>query len=105
MKNVVVTGATSFIGIHIIKECIKNNCEVIAVVRPDCKNLNRLPKTNLLTVIEIDMKHIEGIIEEIETKKIDLVYHLAWDGVRAAYREDGALQYNNYKCAINAYEY
>lgn len=102
MRNVVVTGATSFIGVHIIKEYIKNNCEVIAVVRPNSKNLNRLPISNLLTVIEIGMEEIEKLIEKIQTKKIDIFYHLAWDGVRVPYRDDAILQNENYLCAIKA---
>ena len=102
MKNVIVTGATSFIGVHIIKEYLKNNCAVIAVIRPNSKNLDRLPKNNLLTVLEISMEKIERLIEEIENKKIDIFYHLAWDGVRVPYRDDAKLQNENYKCAINA---
>lgn len=102
MKNVVVTGATSFIGVHIIKEYLKNNCAVIAVVRPNSKNLDRLPKSNLLTVVEIGMEKIERLIEKIEIKKIDIFYHLAWDGVRVPYRDDAILQNENYMCAINA---
>lgn len=102
MKNVVVTGATSFIGVHIIKEYLENNCVVIAVVRPNSKNLNRLPKSNLLTVVEIGMEEIEKLIEKIETKKIDIFYHLAWEGVRVPYRDDAILQNENYRFAINA---
>ena len=102
MKNVVVTGATSFIGVHIIKEYLKNNCAVIAVVRPNSKNVDRLPKNNLLTVVEIGMEKIERLIEKIEIKKIDIFYHLAWDGVRVPYRDDAILQNENYMCAMNA---
>jgi len=102
MKNVVLTGATSFIGVHIIKEYLQNNCVVIAVVRPNSKNLNRLPKSNLLTVVEIGMEEIERLIEKMEDKKIDIFYHLAWDGVRVPYRDDAILQNKNYEFAINA---
>jgi nucleoside-diphosphate-sugar epimerase len=101
MKNVIVTGATSFIGVHIIKEYLKNNCTVIAVVRPNSKNLYRLPKNNLLTVIEIGMENIKRLIEKIEIKKIDIFYHLAWAGARVPYRDDTILQNENYNCAIN----
>lgn len=102
MKSVVVTGATSFIGVHIIKEYLKNNCAVIAVVRRNSKNSNRIPKSNLLTIVEIDMEQIEEIIQKIETKKIDIFYHLAWEGARVPYRDDAILQNENYRCAINA---
>ena len=102
MKNVIVTGATSFIGVHIIKEYLKNNCPVIAVVRPNSKNLDRLPKNNLLTIVEIYIEKIETIIEKIEIEKIDIFYHLAWEGVRIPYRDDKILQKKNYTYAVNA---
>lgn len=102
MKKVVVTGATSFIGVHIIKEYLKNNCEVIAVVRPNSKNLYRLPENNLLTIVEIDMENIEELIEKFENNKIDVFYHLAWEGVRVPYRDDAILQNENYICAVKA---
>ena len=35
-------------------------------------------------------------------KKIDVFYHLAWEGVRVPYRDDAILQNKNYKCAIKA---
>lgn len=100
MKTVIVTGATSFIGVHIIKEYLKNNCPVIALVRPNSKNLDRLPKNNLLTVIEIHMEEIETLIEKIEINKIDIFYHLAWEGVRIPDRDDKILQNRNYTYAI-----
>jgi nucleoside-diphosphate-sugar epimerase len=102
MKKVVVTGATSFIGVHIIKEYLKNNCEVIAVVRPNSKKLSRLPENNLLTVVEVDMENIEQLIEKLDNKKVDVFYHLAWEGVRVPYRDDAILQNENYISAIKA---
>lgn len=102
MKNIVVTGATSFIGINLINEYLKNNCKVIAVVRPNSKNINRLPKCELLTVIEIDMEYIEDLPDKIAKEKIDVFYHFAWEGARVPYRDDSVLQNNNYKHAVKA---
>ena len=102
MKNFVVTGATSFIGVHIIKECLKNNCKVIAIVRPNSKNLNRLPQNDLLKIVEIDMERIEDVIDTLKHMKIDVFYHLAWEGTRVPYRDDIVLQNKNYNYAIKA---
>lgn len=102
MKNVIVTGATSFIGIHLIEEYLNYNCAVIAVVRPNSKNLDRLPESKLLMVIEAGMEDIEKVIEEIGSKKIDIFYHLAWEGARVPFRDDAILQNDNYMFAINA---
>lgn len=102
MEKIVVTGATSFIGVHIIKEYLNNNCKVIAIVRPNSKNLNRLPKNNNIEIIETDMEKIEYIIDKVENKKADIFYHLTWEGARVPYRDDAVLQNNNYECAIKA---
>lgn len=42
MKKIVITGATSFIGVHLIKEWIKSNCEIYAIVRPNSSNIGRI---------------------------------------------------------------
>lgn len=102
MKNVIVTGATSFIGVHLIKEYLRNNCKVIAVVRPNSKNLSRLPKSEFLKVVELPMEKIEDILKNIENEQIDVFYHLAWEGARVPHRDDAVLQQNNYDCAVKA---
>lgn len=102
MKNILVTGATSFIGVHLIKEYLNKNCKVVAVVRPNSTKLRRLPKSDLLKIIETDMEKIEDIVGILENKKIDIFYHLAWEGTRMPYRNDPVLQNHNYKYAIKA---
>lgn len=102
MKTIIVTGATSFIGVHLIKEYLNHDCKVIAVVRPNSRNLNRLPKSKNLQIIESDMEKIETIKEKVKDIKLDVFYHLAWEGARVPYRDDANLQKNNYECAIKA---
>lgn len=102
MKNVIVTGATSFIGVHLIKEYLKNNCKVIAVVRPNSKNLSRLPKSEFLKVVELPMEKIEDILKNVANERIDVFYHLAWEGARVPHRDDAVLQNNNFDCAVKA---
>lgn len=102
MKNVIITGATSFIGVHLINECIKNNCNVFAVVRPRSKNLLRIPNNKLIRIIELDKNEIDKITKIISGIKIDAFYHLAWEGTRLPYRDNIKIQQNNYECAVKA---
>lgn len=102
MKTIVITGATSFIGVHIIKEYLRHDCKVIGVVRSNSKNLNRLPSNDNLKIIKLDMNEIEKILEKLEEIKVDIFYHLAWEGARVPYRDDSVLQNNNYECALKA---
>ncbi len=60
MKKVIITGATSSIGIALIEDCIKNNVEVLALCRNTSNRLKNLPKSNLITVKNCDLKELEN---------------------------------------------
>lgn len=50
MKTILVTGATSFIGINLIKEILKDY-KVIAVVRPNSEKVSLLPASDNLSIL------------------------------------------------------
>lgn len=100
--SVIITGGTSFIGVHLIQEYLKNNWNVVVIVRPNTRNLDRLTQDEKLLIIEADMKNLEVVLSILEDKKIDVFYHLAWEGVRVPLRDDEQLQYDNYQAAISA---
>ena len=102
MKKVVITGATSFIGIHIVEECINRGYEVIAIIRPGSMNRYRLKQSNLLQTIELDMVEYDKIIEYVHNA--DYFFHLAWDGVRVPKRDDREIQRRNCACTLLAFE-
>lgn len=106
MKKIVITGATSFIGIHLIKNLL-NEYQIIAVVRPKSQKILMLPQSPNLTKVELYMDEYNRISEEIH-ENIDVFIHLAWDGTRGRERNDINLQEKNYfrsmmalKCAID----
>ena len=61
MNRVVVTGATSMLGVALIQECIRQNTEVLAIVRSDSGRLDRLPKSNLIEVYESKLENLRFI--------------------------------------------
>lgn len=99
MNRIIITGATSFIGVHLIKEWLKHDCEIFAVVRPNSSNINRLPVDEKIKILEIDMTEYDLILSMVT--EADLFYHLAWEGARVPYRDDIEMQKKNYECAIN----
>lgn len=103
MKYVVVTGATSFIGIHLIKKLLQNNYKVYAVVRPNSKNIARLPKHSNMVMLEVELSNTKDILNYI-SGDIYAFYHLAWEGARVPYRDDKVMQEKNYQAAIDAFE-
>lgn len=100
MKKVIVTGATSFIGVHLVKEWLKNDCDIFAVARPQSKNLNRLPKADRVHILECDMADYDMLAQKIGLA--DYFYHLSWEGARLPYRDDEMIQRKNYECALKA---
>lgn len=100
MKKIVITGATSFIGTHLINELLNRNCLIYAIVRPNSGNIIRIPVDERIHVIELKMSDYNSISEYVESA--DLFYHFAWEGVRAPYRDDALLQYNNYVASVQA---
>ena len=98
--NIIVTGATSFIGVHLINELLDKECIIYAIVRPNSINIQRLPKSDKLKIIELDMTDYERLTQFVENA--DVFYHFAWEGVRAPHRDDEDLQKNNYDCSVNA---
>ncbi len=100
MKNIFITGATSFIGIYLIEELNKKGYNVTALIRKNSTKKNLLLKYPNIDIVEIDLEDIEKL-PHIINKKCDVFYHLAWNGTRGAARDDENLQKSNYEYSIN----
>ena len=102
MKKVLITGATSFIGVSLIKHLLPLKYEIYAMLRPDSPNISRLREFNNIKSIYLDMEEISKLQSFI--KEIDICVHLAWNGTRANGRLDENLQHKNYLSSIELYE-
>jgi UDP-glucose 4-epimerase len=98
--RVVVTGATGFVGKWLVRELLKKNIDVIALVRnPSRAFLEWNNEVKLVSCALDEMKLIR--LEEIITKPVQLFFHLAWAGTSGLERSDEKLQLKNveYACA------
>lgn len=77
MKKIVVTGATSMIGVALIKECVLREMKVYAIVRPGSRKLGRLPMSEFIHIVECDLERMDDLPEIIK-EKCDTFYHLGW---------------------------
>ena len=102
MKKIVITVATSFIGVHLIEEWLKESCEIFAVVRPNSINISRLPNSKKIKIIEKEMSEYDSLTEDI--KEADYFYHLSWEGARKPYRDDKNIQEKNYTSTLKAFD-
>ena len=76
MKKIVVTGATSMLGVATIEECLKNDIEVVAIVHRNSKNFYRLPKSDKLQIIEANLDELSNCTPNFNDA--DAFYHFAW---------------------------
>lgn len=100
MRRIVLTGATSMIGVALIKECIENNVHVLAIVRSNSQNIMRIPKSELVDIVECDIDNLKEIT--ISKYKYDVFYHLAWDFTSRKYRDEPYRQNKNVDYTLDA---
>lgn len=100
MKCILITGATSFIGLNLLNYLL-NDYKIIAVVRPNSQNLENLPVNVNLSVAELNLEEYDKL-PLIITENIYGFIHLAWNGTRGADRENIEMQKLNYKFSISA---
>ena len=102
MHRIIVTGATSMIGVALVEEALQHGIEVYAVVRPDSKRLDRLPHNPTLHIIECELEHLsfsQGI-----SQKCDALYHFAWAGTEKQKRDNPLIQESNIRFTMDAVE-
>lgn len=99
MKQAIVTGATGFVGRHLVEELVANGTEVIAIVRDE--NKARMPK--FVRLVECAMGDYAQLPQRIGNIGGDCVfYHLAWDGTAGEKRADVELQLANVSYTVDA---
>ena len=100
MKKIVVTGATSMIGVATIEECLRNNIEVIAITRRNSKNMYRLPSNKNLQVIEKNLDELASYTPK--NISADVFYHFGWAKTSHEGRMDIAAQELNIRHTLDA---
>ena len=75
--KVFLTGATGFLGTHILNQCINNNFQILSLTRQ--KNIFQNSKN--VKWIYSDLTNIKFIINEVNNFNPDIVIHLAWEGI------------------------
>lgn len=95
MKKAIVTGANGYVGAALVKELVKNQVEVLAIVRNEHSNLQRLEGVEGLRVVTCPLEEITDLKNRIPDSDIDVFYHIAWDGSGGDARGDVDLQIKN----------
>jgi nucleoside-diphosphate-sugar epimerase len=102
MKTIALTGATSMIGIALIKQCIQNNIKIIAFVRPGSSRINRMPASDLITIFECSLEGLADFDVSIVAASVDVFYHLGWDATDKDGRNSCEKQLQNIQHTLSA---
>ena len=118
--EIVSKGGTSFSGLAVTEELLKEGNRVWTAVRPGSPNRGRLPEHENLIPVEVglsDMDRLPELLEEAGWGKPSALkagslpaggqdgpvfLHMAWDGVGSAGRSDRLVQEENIRCSLEA---
>lgn len=93
--RVLMTGATSMIGIALGRELLKQGHEVVAVCRKISADLEALFKQGNLSVVPRTMAEYENFLD-VYSEPVDVAVLLAWNGTRGSDRDSLIMQKQNF---------
>lgn len=103
IKRVIISGATSSIGIALCEECVTNGIGVVAIIRPESSKCSLIPKSNLIEIVESELSDYDSI--NSEGIHADAFFHLAWASTDGAAARDNAYdQADNIQTTLKAVE-
>ncbi|MBR0272981.1 MAG: NAD(P)-dependent oxidoreductase [Bacteroidaceae bacterium] len=97
-RRIVITGATSFIGMELTSALLAAGHNVVAVCR--ATSAGKLPEHPCLTVVEATMEDYGALVQQIPAA--DVFIHLAWKGTGHGGRDEQQLQQENVVCSLQA---
>ena len=100
MKRVIFTGATSFLGMHVLRKLSGNGYEIYALVR--ATSIYKLKSLNLPNV-----RIYEGTLQDLreafrDVDQADIFLHFAWDGSGDVGRTSVDVQHKNVEYSMEA---
>ncbi len=106
MKKMLITGATGFIGHHLVEEFIKD-FHIICLIRPGTKNLERLYSWyDKITIIDHDIRNKINVEKHTSLSNVDIVLHAGGNPSSAFSLNDPVtVVYDNVVGTINLLEF
>jgi len=101
VKKIILTGATSMLGVSFIEECLRRGDKVAAIIRPGSRKAHRVAEYADIKTVECDLREIEKLSDFLEGSW-DEFYHLGWGPTDREGRGDPALQDSNVEFTLNA---
>ena len=103
-RKVVVLGANGFIGTRLCLGLAEQETEVIALVDKNFK-YSHLQGYKGITCIEFSLQELEFLYDHVLLKDVDFLYHMAWAGVNANFRNEAEMQAQNIFYGLKVMEF
>ena len=100
MNKAIITGATGMIGVALINLLLKEDYEIIAIIRPNSKKLKNIPKNDKISIIECDLSDLKLLTGKFAD--CDLFFHFGWVGTTGNSRDNTYLQLKNIEYTLDA---
>lgn len=98
MRNVIVTGASGFIGTTLVNELLKRDYKIVAI---DRRFSGEFLNNNNITCVNATDKDVFDLKNEIPENTYDCFFHLAWAATSGPARADYDVQLANVKMACD----
>lgn len=102
MENIVITGATGFLGSHLAQWFLEQGDRVYALVRPGSAKLQYLPEHRNLIPVYGTMEEAADCVDEIG--HADAWFHFAWGGVNREEIDSPEVQAGNIRGSLACVE-
>ena len=98
MKNVIVTGASGFIGTTLVNELLRREYKIVAIDRRFTDDFLNNPN---ITCVDATDKNVFDLKNEIPVEEYNCFFHLAWAATSGPGRADYNVQLDNVKMACD----
>jgi len=96
MLRVLVTGGTGFIGSHLVRRLLQEDCAVAVLVRKGSDTWRLKDVLPMVEIIQGDLTAIQQAANQIRSFAPEVVFHLAWHGAASyRYQNDPEQAFNN----------
>ena len=102
MREVVITGASGFLGFALTKRLAELGIIVNAVIRSNSINVNKFEGLGNVKLIECNLDEMKRLTSLIPGCEVDAFYHFAWQGVSDKEAREEGIQLDNVKYACEA---
>lgn len=105
MENVIITGATGMIGMHVAKLLLEQGVNVTAVVRPMSEKMRNIEslmnEKGKLSIVECNLSELRSLRDKLGWEH-DTFFHFGWGFTFGTGRNDASKQEANIRAAIDA---